>query len=433
MPPSSWKLPKQINVRKLLCLVFLGLAGLIGVPVEATAQDSLRIVAIVNDDVITALDLAKRSRIIITSSGLQDTPEVRQRLAPQVLRTLIDERLRAQETARNGVTAPEARVEARLDQLAQENNMTREQFAAVLARNGVEVDWLSEQIRNEIAWSLFIQRRFRPQVIVTDEDIDDALRRILENEGKTEYFVAEIFLGVDSPEQTDAVQQAAERLIEQLKGGGDFGAVARQFSQAASAAAGGNVGWVRPGDLAPELDAAIQQLAPGQVAGPIRSEGGFYILALRDQRQSAIVTGSGTVSLRELLVPLPAGSTPEEADDAIARARQLTETVANCDDLAAVGAEVGPGSTALIGEATINQLPAALQPIAASQPIGDPTEPMRVANGIAIYVVCGRDLQDSGGASRTEIADQLVRERLDLLSRGLLRDLRRNAYVDVRG
>ncbi|MGH6959178.1 MAG: peptidylprolyl isomerase, partial [Dongiaceae bacterium] len=420
-------------VRKLFCLIFLGFACLVAAPTTAPAQDSLRIVAIVNDDVITALDLAKRTRIIITSSGLQDTPDVRQRLAPQVLRTLIDERLRAQEVARGGVTVPDARVDARLDQLAQENNMNRADFATVLARNGVQIDWLGEQIRNEIAWSQLVQRRFRASVIVTDEDIDDAQRRILENEGKTEYLVGEIFLAVDSPEETDATQQAAERLIEQLKGGGDFGAVARQFSQSASAASGGNVGWVRPGDLAPELDAAVQRLQPGQVAGPVRSEGGFFILALRDQRRTSILTGSGTVSIREVVVPLQGGATPAEADEAIARARALTGGATSCEDIAQVAAEIGPGSSALIGNVTIGELPPALQPVAAGQPIGQPTEPVRVQDGIAVYVVCERNLPDNAGPSRADIADQLVRERLDLLARGLLRDLRRNAYVDVRG
>src|SRR5262249_57641852 len=162
----------------------------------------------------------------------------------------------------------EDRSDGRLEDLAKGNNATREQFEVMLQHNGIQRDVLEDQIRTDIAWSTLIQRKFRSSVIITDIDIDAAQKRMIENEGKPEYQVAEIFLNVDDPAQTDAVKQSADRLVEQINGGADFSAVARQFSQSSSASSGGLVGWVRPGGLAPGIDPAPATLEPRAVRRP---------------------------------------------------------------------------------------------------------------------------------------------------------------------
>ncbi len=292
----------------------------------AAAQDSLRIVALVNDDVITAFDLGVRTEMVMAQSGVQDTPETRQRLRPQVLRALIDDRLRQQAADKEGVSVPQDRIDERMSQLAQNNNMSLDQFREALRHNNIDPNWLEDQIRTEIAWGLLVNRKFRSGIVITDADIDAAERRLREDAGKTEYRLAEIFLSVDDPNETETVHESADRLIEQLKKGVDFGEIARQFSQSATASNGGVLGWVAPGDLPPEIASAVQTLQPDTIAGPIRSEGGFHILKLLDQRQVA----------------------------------------------------------------------------------------------------------ESGGQTRDEISNRIMRDRLDNMARGYLRELRRSAYVDIR-
>ncbi len=251
----------------------------------AAAQDTLRIVALVNDEAITAIDLAARTQLLVASSRQQNTPEVQQRLRPQVLRALIDERLRQQAADQEGIVVSQDRIDERMAQLAQNNNMTLDDFHAALAQSNIDPAWLEQQIRTEIAWAMLVNRKFRPSIVVTEEDIDNAQRRMRESQGTTQYRVAEIFLSIDDPNDSDAVQDSAHRLIEQLKQGVDFAAVARQFSQAASADKGGLIGWVRPGDLAPEIVSVVEAMAPGSIAGPIRSDGGLHILHLLNRRE----------------------------------------------------------------------------------------------------------------------------------------------------
>jgi peptidyl-prolyl cis-trans isomerase SurA len=271
--------------RKLLFPAVLFLAALALRP--ATAQDTLRIVALVNDDVITAIDLAIRTEMVIAQSRVQGTPETRERLRPQVLRALIDDRLRQQAADNEGISVPQDSIDNRMNQLAQNNNLSLDEFREALRQNNLDPNWLEEQIRTEIAWGMLVNRKFRPNVVITDADIDAAERRLREDAGKTEYRLAEIFLSVDDPNDTETVRESADRLMEQLKKGVDFAEIARQFSQAATAGNGGLLGWVAPGDLAPEIATAVQSLQPETIAGPIRSEGGFHILKLLDQRQLA--------------------------------------------------------------------------------------------------------------------------------------------------
>jgi peptidyl-prolyl cis-trans isomerase SurA len=267
-----------------LCLALVVLAAFAVRP--AIAQETLRIVALVNDEAITQIDVAKRTQIIVASSGLQNTPEAHLRLQPQVLRSLIDERLRQQAADREGIVVSQDRIDARMAQLAESNNMSTDDFRRALAQNRIDPAWLEEQIRTEVAWALLVNQKFRPTIVITDEDIDNARRQAQEGRGTTEYRVAEIFLSVDDPGDTDAVQESAQRLIEQLKKGVDFSAVARQFSQSASAGNGGVIGWVAPAELAPEIARAVATLDPGTVAGPIKSDGGFHILQVLDRRET---------------------------------------------------------------------------------------------------------------------------------------------------
>jgi peptidyl-prolyl cis-trans isomerase SurA len=309
---------------RLLCLALAVLAAFAVRSVPA--QETLRIVALVNDEAITQIDVAKRTRIVVASSGLENTPEAHRRLQPQVLRSLIDERLRQQAADREGIVVSQDRIDARMAQLAESNNMSTDDFRRALGQNRIDPAWLEEQIRTEIAWALLVNQKFRPTIVITDEDIDNVRRQAQESQGTTEYRVAEIFLSVDDPRDTDAVQESAQRLIEQLKKGVDFSAVARQFSQSASASNGGVIGWVAPAELAPEIARAVATLDPGAVAGPIKSDGGFHILRVLDRRE----------------------------------------------------------------------------------------------------------IRNEGNETREQISERLVRDRLDVLARGYLRDIRRSAYIDIR-
>lgn len=412
----------------LCCLLALG-----GLRQAATAQDSLAIAAVVNDDVISVLDLSVRTRMVIVSGRLTDSPETRSRLAPQVLRGLIDEHLKLQEAELNGITIPETAINERLEALAAQNNMSLADFRQVLDRNGILVETLIEQIRAEIAWATLVQRKLQPSVIIGDEEVDETLAELQANLGKPEYRVAEIYLGTDTATSVDEVRQTAQRLVDQLRQGGDFESLARQFSQSASAANGGDLGWVRPGQLDPDLDSTLSGLQPGGIAGPLKSAGGYQIVMLLDRRHTGTTSElDGVVSMKQVFIPLAQGAPAAEVEEANATARSVTAQARSCADMTRLSQEINPQANTDLAELRIGDLPDVLRPIAIGQELNRPSEPVHVETGIGIFMVCERDMPEAGLPTRQEIADSIRRERLDILARGYLRDLRRAAFVDVR-
>ncbi len=419
-------------MRRLL-LLLAALAVLAVVPPGA-AQDALRIAAVVNDEAISQLDLAARIRMAIVSSNLDDSAEVRQRLAPQILRTLIDDRLKMQEAKRQGITVSDADVDSRIDQLAQQNGMSRADFEKVLAGNGIPLDVLSDQIRTDLAWVRLAQRRLRPLVTITDSEIDAELARIAASQGKPESLVAEIFLPVESADQEEQVRQTGERLIQQIRDGAPFSAIARQFSESATAAGGGLIGWVRAGQLEEVLDKAVQQLGVGEVSPLIRSLGGYHILTVVDRRIAGQVKPEdGHVTLAQLLLPLSADPTPDELAAAEQRARTATQKAASCSDLVSVAEAEGSAGPSQLNNVAIGKLPPALRRLVLNLPVGRLSDPLRLGRVVGVFMVCSREQAGAGSPpTRLDIADRLARERLDTLARGYLRDLRRQAYIEIR-
>lgn len=427
--PLTLLLQRFLRGLALSCLCLL----LVGTSRPTPAQDSLAIAAVVNDEIISVLDLSVRTRLVIVSARLNDTPEARNRLTPQVLRSLIDERLKLQEAQNNGVTVPESAIDSRVEQLAAQNNMSRPEFEQVLLRSGILPETLRAQIRAEVAWATLVQRKFQPNVVVSDEEVDEVLAELQANAGKPEYRVAEIFLAIDAQTDEEEVRQTAQRLVDQLRQGASFETLARQFSQSATAASGGDLGWVRPGQLESELEAAVRGLQPGQVAGPLRGTGGYHVLQLLDLRQ----TGSASVldaivSLKQVFLPIPPDAPASVEQQAEATARSVVEQARSCEDMERLAREASPEANTDLPNVRVGDLPDVLRPIAMNLELNQPSEPLRVETGIGVFMVCKRDLPEAGLPTRTEIAESIRRDRLDILARGYLRDLRRAAVVDIR-
>jgi len=240
----------------------------------------------VNDEVISVLDLSMRVRLAIIGAGVQDSQEVRRRLTPQVLRGLIDERLQMQEATRLDIAVTDDQVADALQQISQQNGMSEGQFLSMLRNRGVIPTTLIDQIRAQIAWQTVIQRRLRPTVVVSNEEVQEVVDRLAARQGSIERRVSEIFVAVESAAQEQQALSNANRLLEQLRAGANFAGLARQFSQSSTARLGGDRGWIQDGELDDPLNQALAQMGPGDVSPPIRTLAGFHILLLRDMRRN---------------------------------------------------------------------------------------------------------------------------------------------------
>jgi peptidyl-prolyl cis-trans isomerase SurA len=311
--------------------------------------------------------------------------------------------------------------------------MSIDQFNKAVEQDPLVAQAFTDEAAAAIGWEKLVRGKLGPTVNVTQQDVDDEMRRIQENIGKPEYQLAEIFLAVDQPDQDAAARQSGERLMDQLRQGADFAKLARQFSQSSNATNGGLVGWVRPDQLDDELATTVTSMKPGDATGPIRATGGYYILMLRQVRQAGKYgPDDAVVSLKQIFVSAPSTLAQADRDAAMQKILAIRKQVSNCADMDTVGSQYMPPNTIDLGSAAVSDLPDELKPIGRNLPIGQASDPVTVDTGIGIFMVCSRKLPSDAPPTREEVAKMLVANRLDQLARGYLRDLRRAAIIDIR-
>ena len=391
----------------------------------AAAQQSLRAAAVVNDQVISQLDVEMRMRLIMLSANISPQEADRARLRDQVMRNLINEQLQLQAAERFGFSVSEEEIDQAVQRVARNNNMSADQFLSILRQNNVTIETFREQLRANLAWQKVIQNRLARDVTISDEDIDDAVARYRSRQGERQYRVREIFLAVDDQQELPRVRQTAQRLIQQLRQGAEFGALARQFSQAPTAADNGVIGWVTPENLPEAVAERVTEMQPGQLVGPVRGYSGLHIVNLLDTR--VISPGNETVELRQLFTAVPEDGGEDAVTTAKQRLQQLAEPAEGCSNFDTLADDTDAARTSDLGEVKMSALPDDIRPQVADLALETPSELLQVAGGYAVLMVCER----SGGIDRQEIRQSLQQERLNMLAQRYMRDLRRQANIEV--
>ena len=396
----------------------------------------MRIAAVVNDEVISVFDLISRLRMVLLSSNIPDSSEARQKAEAQVLRALVDEKLQLQDAKKQNVAATDDETNNALAQIEKQNNMQTGQLTQFMKSRGIDRASLINQVTASIVWAKLVRRKAAETTEISDEDVDDAMKRLKEHAGEPQSRIAEIFLAVDNPSQDAEVRALAEKLTDQMKQGARFSAVAQQFSQSATATVGGDMGWMRPDQLPPELAKAVTPMKAGELSAPIRTNGGYYLLLVLDRRTGE--TGgsqSDTVyDVVQVVVPLPPNSSEAMKRTAAGEAMSLRRAGAkNCADLLRVGKAKSP-QIATEGQVNASSITPQMRDLLNKLTPNEASQPILQRNGIGILMLCSKQTQTATKAepTRDEVFDSLLRQKLDTVSRRYMRDLRRAAYVDVR-
>lgn len=421
---KGWLLKRLFACAAALVLLAPGAA-------PASAQQVERIAAVVNDQVISVYDLRQRIELLIFSAGLPNTADQRRNMAPQVIRGLIDETLQTEEAGRLNIRVSTRDMDNAVGNIERANKIPEGRFEEFVGRRGISADAALAQIRAGLAWQKLINRRVVPTIDIGEEEIDSVIKSIRAGQGQTQYRVSEILLPVDDATQRQAVLDLANRLVTQLRLGADFGSIARQFSKSASAATGGDIGWIQDGELIDEANRALALLDVGRVSDPVQSPDGYLILRMADRRKLKTPGEEDTgITLRQLVLPLPEGAPDIEVQSQLSLAREVAVNTTSCEDFSELAREMGTPQPAAPAEFRLGDLNEQLRRMASDIAVGVASEPMLSATGVQIIMVCGR--QEAGALPRDQIRETLLRQRVDMLSRRYLRDLRRAAFIDLR-
>jgi peptidyl-prolyl cis-trans isomerase SurA len=404
-------------------------AALLAAPVPALAQQMDRIAAVVNDEAITMRDLEQRVVMAVVMSRLPDNLEVRRRVLQQVLRKMIEEKLQLQEAKRMKIVLSTKDIDDGIANIERQNGAAKGSMLKELQAAGVDAGAVRSQINAGLAWAKLINGRMRPQVRIGDEEVTDRLETIKDRQGKPEYLTSEIFLPVDNPSQDEQARTLGERLIEQLGQGAPFQVLARQFSQAPTAANGGSMGWVSEGMIDDEALRALEKVAPGRITPLLRAADGYHIYGLATRRiAGADVDADSVATVAQLTLPGPVNEALEAKAQQIAEPAQSAQS---CDVFEAKGRAVGAHGISRVGPGRLQDLPPITARIAANVPAGRIAPPVKVPEGMQLMMVCSITSTPKL-PSREQVRADIEEERLDMLARRYQRDLYRAAFIDVR-
>jgi peptidyl-prolyl cis-trans isomerase SurA len=393
------------------------------------------VAAVVNDDIISTYDLAQRMRLLIATSGIQPTQETLPQFQQEALLSLVDERLQMQELRKVSkeqkvaIIATDDEVADELADMAKQNNLKPEGFVAALQSQGIGKETLYAQLRAQISWQRWIQGRYGTRLRIGEDQIKATQQRLNAASAKPQYEISEVFLDASRLGGMDATLKGAQQLVAQMQQGAPFPSVARQFSASATAAAGGDAGWITAGEMPAEVDTALEQLRPGQLSQPIPVKDGVYIIYLRDKRAGA---GQTLVSLKQVAVALPTDAPQGDVDAARAKLETVRGQIKDCGTLEAVAGKTQGVVAGDLGEAeTADLLPEFAAAAKSLQP-GQLSQPIRTKVGLHILAVCGKRSAGAAQLDHDQLEARLRGQQLSMISRRYMRDLRNSATIETR-
>jgi peptidyl-prolyl cis-trans isomerase SurA len=389
--------------------------------------------AIVNDTVLTGTDVEQRLNLIVALNKLNLKPEERDQYRMMILRQLIDETLQIQEAKANEITVDAKEIDSSFAAVARRLQKTPEQLRAFLRQAGASERTMRKQIEGEVAWSRVLRRKV--DINVSDEEAKAVIDRLKAAQGSEEYHVYEIYLNA-TEDRKQEVYAGMQRIIQQMKEGAPFDYLAKTYSESSTKGQGGDLGWVKlaPGLLPDEMAKAVEEMTPGQVAGPIPLATGFSIVYLADKRKVGMADPRGAkLSLRQITITFPKGTTEAQAQGRAGQFAQATQAIKGCGDAANVAAAQNAEMVEKDG-IVIGDLPPALQQIILPLQVGQVTQPFgTIEDGVRVLVVCGRDDPPPANLpSEDQVKEQLEDQRVNLRANRMLRDIRRDALIEYR-
>ena len=398
-----------------------------------------RIVAVVNDEVVTLYELRTRLDVALRQLQKQGTPlPTRDVLEKQMLERLVMDKVQLQQAKETGVKVDDAQLEQALQRIATGNKMSLAQLREALKKDGIVFTKFREEIRDEMTIARVREREVESKIVISEGEIDNYLAdNSAKSGGSEEYEVAHILLRTPesaSPEQIQRLKAKADQVFERVSKGEDFSQLAASFSDAPDGLQGGNLGW-RPLERLPGIfSEVVVKLKAGETAPVLRSPNGFHIIKLVAKRGGAAAKAVEQTHVRHILIKVNEVVSESDAKHKLEGLYERIKNGGNFAELARLfsqdgsaskGGDLGwiyPGDTVPDFERVMNQL----------KP-GEVSKPTRSPFGFHLIEVLERRIQDVSVDRQRVAARQILRERkMDEAYQDWLRQVRDRAYVEFR-
>ena len=392
-------------------------------PLKLSSQNIQAISAIVNDEVISRYDVQQRVQLIISTSGIQPTQDNVARLEKQALRSLVNEKIQLQEASKLDVPSSDDEINLMLERIANGNQMSGEQILQLINSQGVKSDTLLNQIKAELLWNKIVRGRYGSYINVNEDEVSIVYDRTIESIGKEQYEVSEIFIGYENEQEEKEANILTKKLVEQLREGVAFAPVAQQFSQTSTAGQGGYLGWVTDGQLDKSINNKLKQLGKNQISDPIKTINGIYIIKLNERTEAG-----GKNPLRNQFDLMTVTFEKNNRSDA----ENFSKDFVSCKRIEKLAEKYDEKEINSLGKITLSELPKELHQELLSKYAGETLNPRVSGDYIDLILICDRKDDIGLQVSRENIEDNIYAQKIGMMSRRYLRDLRRDAVIEYR-
>ena len=421
-----------VFLRSLVALSFL-------VPVMFTgnqplkASENISVVALVNGEPITSLDIKNRINFIGSITGLEVNNSTIDDIRRDALQNLIDEKIKIQQ-ARQDVPAILSAARRKARELVDTN------FAAngvpgkqALSARGISSKTIQEKFYADVLWSNVLSSRFARQFNTLDQTAEQEQIRIKNSMSEPQVKLSEIILLPTPKRSFQQTLGLANKIVDALRKGADFSAIAQQYSVAGSATKGGSLGWLFTSQLPTKLQDGLGIAESGAVLSPIIDDNQIVIVRKEGLRANGLLDPKTTmISLSRAIQPLNIGAS---SSDKLAAAERLTsqaKSLKNCGEIEALNKDLGSKLPSSLGRLQLGTLSPKLQQEIKGLNTGDKSRALPFTEGMVVFMVCERINPNASIPTIKQIKAKQADKLLSILSGRYLLRLQRNAVIEYR-
>ena len=395
------------------------------------SNNLLSIVAIVNDEPITMMDLDARLRLIIISSNLPNNLDTRKNLSGQVLQSLISERLQHQEARKLGIRVTNQEVENNIKFIEKQNNMQENQLIETLFKNGVPKSALPIRLKSNLIMQKLLQNIIRPKVVINNNEVNNEYNNLLANNGKMEYKFSEISFNFSNLSKKEDIILIAKQIRKKIIEEKNFEIIGKRIQENGTGVYKNN-NWKLTNKINKDIYLQIETMEKNEISELVLTNTGVSIIKIDGKREFKIPELSQTVSdIAFISSDLPINK--NKIDLFIEDIKNKTKNIKSCDEMTELSKIYGNKRGKYLGKILLKNLPKYFIEELKNLNVNQPSKPIVADDGIYVTMICNynKDLNQEY-ALKEMIKDNIRNRSTTILKERYLLDLNRKALIDVR-
>ena len=393
----------------------------------STKDFEVKIIAKVNNEIITNIDLENRLKMAMYSSNLPNDREIMERLRPRVLDSLIDESLKIQEANRLGVFVTNKEVIEHINRLEKRLNMEMNSLLDIYKKEEIPEITILNQIRSQLLWEKILYGIVIKNITVSEKDIIETYNMLLQKSGEVEYNLSEIFISINNLEAEQRINSIYSRINTQ-----NFLPLAEQFSDGVVLSGNFENNWVRESLLEDSIKDGVSKLNIGQISLPIKTSAGYHLILLNDKRQTKKIKENQTIyDLSQILFKIDAKKNTDSEEYYKRFLSSLRDIVVGCKDLKKLIDEIPEGYGGKLGKIDSKSIEKSFLKVLENLPVGILSDAVITNDGVHGLMLCSPVVNNTYEEFKNSIEARLRNKKIDSAAQSLLSRIKRKALIEL--